>query len=58
MPTAARKALHQVRQRKRRKHKPAFERRFYLCPDCGKFHLTKMTSKSEKSIDHRREDHE
>lgn len=57
-PGEARAALAQVRRRKRSDHRPVLERKFYLCRYCGKYHLTKMSKITDRTIDHRRHDHE
>lgn len=57
-PQAAQQALRQIKQRKRRDHRPEYERRAYQCPHCGKFHLTKMSKSTDRAIHHRRNDNE
>ena len=55
-PAEARAALAQVRGRKGKNH--AQEKRAYRCQRCGRYHLTKMSARNDKTSTHRRYDHE
>lgn len=57
-PQAAQQALRQIKQRKRRDHRPEYERKAYHCEHCGKYHLTKMNGKTDRTLKHRRTEHE